>query len=99
MNRFGSSFRALGIASALVFSAACGDDDGILDPGPSAPRGIVVLDGFVQPGLTLLADSGSASSKLVFGPPSEFDAGGFTMLRDTVLAVSSRGAGDLLYIA
>ncbi|HYW33350.1 MAG TPA: hypothetical protein VE869_17740 [Gemmatimonas sp.] len=58
-----------------------------------------MLDGIIQPGLTFLADTGSGSTKLNFGPSTEFDAGGFTLENDTVLAVSSRGAGDLLYIA
>lgn len=82
----------------LVALAACGDD-GVLNSAPQPPKGIVVLDGFIQPGLTLLADTGSASSRITFGPSTEFDAGGFELLNDTALAVSSRGAGDLLYIA
>jgi hypothetical protein len=82
---------------AVATLAACSENS-LIDPQPSPPQGIVVLDGFVQPGLTFLADTGSASSKVTFGPATEFDAGGFTMERDTVLAVSSRGAGDLLYI-
>jgi hypothetical protein len=83
-----------GLLTALV---ACGDD-GINNTTPQPPRGIIVLDGFIQPGLTFLGDTGSASSKLTLGPTTEFDAGGFTLLRDTVLTVSSRGAGDLLYV-
>lgn len=90
--------RTVSLVFALGALAACGED-GIGNPQPSPPQGIVVLDGFVQPGLTLLADTGSASTKVTFGPATEFDAGGFTMERDTVLAVSSRAAGDLLYIA
>ena len=69
------------------------------DPIPRPAQGLVVLDGFIQPGLTLVADSGSSSSRLTFGPSTEFDGGGFTLERDTVLAVSSRAAGDLLYVA
>jgi hypothetical protein len=65
---------------------------------PQPPRGIIVLDGFIQPGLTFLGDTGSTSTKLTLGPSTEFDAGGFSLLRDTVLAVSSRNAGDLLYV-
>ncbi len=79
-------------------AVACGDD-GALNTVPQPPKGIVVLDGFIQPGLTLLPDTGSASSRVIFGAPTEFDAGGFTLERDTVLATSSRAAGDLLYIA
>lgn len=84
------------LASCLL--AACGGD-APTDAEPGPPRGILVLDGFIQPGLTFLGDTGTASTKLAFGPPTEFDAGGFTLERDTVLAVSSRGAGDLLYLA
>jgi len=84
-------------AALLTALGACGDD-GISNSTPQPPRGIIVLDGFIQPGLTFLGDTGSASTKLTLAPPTEFDAGGFTLLRDTVLAVSSRGAGDLLYI-
>lgn len=89
---------ALALGAAAGILSGCTDDDAT-GPVPTPPRGIVVLDGFIQPGLTFLGDTGSASTKLNFGPPSEFDAGGFTLENDTVLAVSSRGAGDLLYIA
>lgn len=84
--------------AALAALTACGADSPTA-PTPTPPRGIVVLDGFIQPGLTLLADSATTGTKLAFASPTEFDAGGFSLLRDTVLAVSSRGAGDLLYIA
>ena len=97
MNRSIRSSSIVASALALSLVSACSENS-IIDPVPSAPRGIVVLDGFVQPGLTFLGDTGTASTKVAFGPSTEFDAGGFTMERDTVLAVSSRGAGDLLYI-
>ncbi|GAB1341512.1 hypothetical protein [Gemmatimonas sp.] len=84
------------VGSALF--AACGSDNPTVST-PQPPRGIVVLDGFIQPGLTFLGDTGTATTKLALAPATEFDAGGFTLERDTVLAVSSRGAGDLLYIA
>lgn len=77
--------------------AACGGD-GPTDTTPRPPRGIIVLDGFIQPGLTVLADTGVSTSRINLGAPSEFDAGGFSLLRDTVLAVSSKAAGDLLYV-
>jgi hypothetical protein len=90
--------RAAAAATLATFAlAACGDDSPVT-PAPTAPRGILVLDGFIQPGMTFLADTGTASTRVAFGPPTEFDAGGFTLERDTALAVSSRGAGDLLYI-
>jgi hypothetical protein len=90
---------ALAASAAVLLAAlaACGDD-GINNSTPQPPRGIIVLDGFIQPGLTFLGDTGTASTKLTLAPTSEFDAGGFTLLRDTVLTVSSRGAGDLLYV-
>ena len=97
--RFFVGRHALAASAAVLLTAlaACGDD-GINNSTPQAPRGIIVLDGFIQPGLTFLGDTGRASTKLTLAPTSEFDAGGFTLLRDTVLTVSSRGAGDLLYV-
>ena len=65
---------------------------------PAVPRGLVVLDGYVQPGYTVLADSGSSAQRIPLGAPNEFDAGAFDLRNDTALAASSRGAGDLLYI-
>jgi hypothetical protein len=91
-------WRAVGSVAAVMVLAACGTDVAV-DPPASPPKGIVVLDGYIQPGLTLLADTGKASSRVALGDPTTFDASGFTMANDTVLAVSSRGAGDLLYIA
>ncbi|MCC6430405.1 MAG: hypothetical protein IT354_05815, partial [Gemmatimonadaceae bacterium] len=88
---------SIAVLSTLLVSA-CGDD-GVVNTPPRPAQGLVVLDGFIQPGLTLVADSGSSSSRLTFGPSTEFDGGGFTLERDTVLAVSSRAAGDLLYLA
>jgi hypothetical protein len=91
---------ALPLLLLATLAVAC--DDGPTAPGPVTPRpprGIVVMDGFVQPGLTLIPDTGTAVSRIPFGPPTEFDAGSFTLDRDTVLATSSRGAGDLLYVA
>lgn len=82
----------------LAAHAACAGDSPTAT-APQPPRGVVVLDGFIQPGLTLLADTGSASTRIPLGPPTEFDAGSFTLERDTVLATSSRGAGNLLYVA
>ena len=89
-SRFTARRRALVASAAVLLTglAACGDD-GINNSTPQPPRGIVVLDGFIQPGYTFLGDTGSASTKLTLAPTSEFDAGGFTLLRDTVLTVSS----------
>jgi hypothetical protein len=92
------SLRSTALAALAVAAlAACGDDS-VVNGTPQPPRGIIVLDGFIQPGLTFLGDTGSASSKLTLAPATEFDAGGFSLLRDTVLTVSSRAAGDLLYV-
>lgn len=81
----------------VVALGACGDDTPLV-VAPQPPRGIIVLDGFIQPGYTFLGDTGTASTRLPLAPATEFDAGGFTLQNDTLLAVSSRGAGDLLYI-
>lgn len=94
MNRF----TKIALCTLSAFAAAACSDDGITNDTPAAPRGVVVLDGFIQPGLTFVGDTGTATSYLALGTSTEFDAGGFTIERDTVLAVSSRGAGDLLYI-
>lgn len=83
---------------ALATLAACGDDS-LLDSSPQSPKGIVVLDGYIQPGLTLVADTGTSTSRIAFASGAEFDGGGFSLTNDTVLSVSSRAAGDLLYIA
>lgn len=84
-------------AASLSLLTACSDEGGT-NPQQLTPRGIVVLDGFIQPGLTLLPDSGSSTQRIALGAPNEFDAGSFSLRNDTVLAASSRGAGDLLYI-
>ncbi|MDQ8171613.1 MAG: hypothetical protein P3B76_02910, partial [Gemmatimonadota bacterium] len=92
------SLRSFALAAVAVAAlAACGDDS-VVNSTPQPPRGIIVLDGYIQPGLTFLGDTGSASTKLPLAPATEFDAGGFSLLRDTVLTVSSRAAGDLLYV-
>jgi hypothetical protein len=83
---------------ALSLLAACGSD-GSTESGPRPSRGVAVLDGFIQPSITLLADSGSASQRVVLGSPTEFDGGSMDVRNDTAVAASSRGAGDLLYIA
>ncbi len=86
------------LAVGVVAISACGTDNPV-DVTPQPPKGIVVLDGFIQPGLTLLSDTGAQSARIIFGATTEFDAGGFSLVRDTVLSVSSRAAGDLLYVA
>jgi hypothetical protein len=97
--RFARAFTSVARACLVTgLLSACGDDS-VLNSAPQPPKGIVVLDGFVQPGLTLLADTGTATSRIPFGPGTEFDGSSISLERDTVLAVSSRGAGDLLYIA
>lgn len=86
------------VSVGTIFLGACGSDLE-LAATPQPPRGIIVLDGFIQPGYTFLGDTGTATTRLPLAPASEFDAGGFTITNDTLLAVSSRGAGDLLYIS
>jgi hypothetical protein len=90
------------IAQAAVLSAMSamtGCSDSVTNTVPRPATGIVVLDGFIQPGLTLVSDTGTATSRIVFGSGAEFDASEFSLERDTVLSASSRAAGDLLYIA
>lgn len=91
-----TSFLVAGAAVSLL--SACGDD-GFADSPSLTPRSSVVLDGFIQPGLTLVPDSGASTQRIVLGAPNEFDAGAFEIRNDTAVAASSRGAGDLLYIA
>jgi hypothetical protein len=83
---------------AVLALTACGDD-GATPPAQLTPRGIAVLDGFIQPGLTLVPDSGTVTQRIIFGTSNDFDAGTFEVRNDTAVAASSRGAGDLLYIA
>lgn len=90
--------RSLPLACSLALLAACGDDGGT-STMPATPRAIAVLDGFIQPGLTLVPDSGTTTQRLPFGAPTEFDGGSVEIRNDTALATSSRGAGDLLYLA
>ena len=47
--------RTLAASAAILLTAlaACGDD-GINNSTPQPPRGIIVLDGYIQPGLTFL---------------------------------------------
>jgi hypothetical protein len=90
--------RSVPSACALALLAACGDDGGT-STVPATPRAIAVLDGFIQPGLTLVPDSGTTTQRLPFGAPTEFDGASVEIRNDTALAASSRGAGDLLYLA
>ncbi len=93
--------RSISLAAVAVLAlgtAACGSDS-IITPIAGPPRGIVVLDGFIQPGLTLLADTGTSTQRIAFAPSTEFDGGAFRLENDTAVAASSRGAGDLLYVA
>lgn len=88
--------RAAFLVGAIAL-AACGSDNPVAST-PQPPRGIIVLDGFIQPGFTFLSDTGTTSTKLPLASSTEFDGGDFTAQNDTLLAVSSRGAGDLLYV-
>ena len=82
----------IGIAATL----GCRHD--ATSPHPAVPpHGIVVLNGYGQPGLTLLADTGAASTYVRFG--SDFDGASLTLQHDSVIATSSKAGGDLLYVA
>ncbi|HKG95111.1 MAG TPA: hypothetical protein VKA84_24550, partial [Gemmatimonadaceae bacterium] len=85
---------AFSLVAAATATAACSDDEGPQSPAP--PRGIVVLNGFGDPGITLLADTGTASTHVSFDP---FDGSTFSLENDTVLATASKSAGNLLYVA
>jgi hypothetical protein len=90
----------LRVATAVGVFLVCGacGDDSILNTTSSDAKGVVVLDGFIQPGYTLVPDTGAATSRIAVATSAEFDAGGFMLERDTALAVSSRAAGDLLFV-
>jgi hypothetical protein len=86
---------AAAAAAAILVLAACGDSP--TGVGAAVPRGVVVLNGFGQQGVTLVADTGTSTARIDFG--ASFDGGGMTLERDTVLSTSSRGGGDQLYVA
>ncbi len=88
----------LAACATVSVLSACGDD-GLSESPALTPRSSVVLDGFIQPGLTLVPDSGGSTQRIALGAPNEFDGGSFEVRNDTAVAASSRGAGDLLYIA
>ena len=92
-----SARRRAAFLVGVIALAACGSDNPVAST-PQPPRGIIVLDGFIQPGFTFLSDTGTTSTKLPLASSNEFDGGDFTAQNDTLLAVSSRGAGDLLYV-
>ena len=89
--------RTITAAVCAAFVTACGEDSATAAT-PKPPAAILVLDGFIQPGLTSVGDTGTATTKIALGATTEFDAGGFSFQSDTALAVSSRAAGDVLYI-
>lgn len=83
-------------AALLAIAAACDSDS--TGPGGDAPAGgIVVLNGFGQPGVTLLADTGTASTRIDFG--DDFDGAVFNVANDTAVATSSSFGGDKLFVA
>ena len=90
-----SRSRLLALSLAFTAAAGCTDDD-IGPRVPAPPRGVVVLNGFGEPGITLLGDTGTASTHVEFEP---FDGASFALDGDTVLATSSKWAGGLLYVA
>ena len=81
------------LAAAALAAGACSDSP--TTPGARVARGVVVLNGFGQQGVTLVPDTGNATGRINFGP--DFDGGSLTVERDTAISTSSRGGGDQLY--
>ena len=84
------------VLAALVAAVAC-NSDSTGPGGAAAAEGIVVLNGYGQPGVTLVPDTGTATSRIDFGV--EFDGARFALRGDTLLSTSSSLGGDKLYVA
>ena len=85
-------------ASLALVSLVVGCSDTSLGTTPFRPtKGTVVLNGFGSQGVTLVPDTGAITSSIAFG--ASFDGGTLRVERDTVLTTSSKGGGDLLYVA
>ena len=80
----------------LLIAAACSDSTG--PSGPRPARGVVVLNSSQSQGLTLLDTAGASPAFVAFDYP-DYDGGGMTLVDDTVLTTSSKGGGDLLFVA
>ncbi|MBI3791884.1 MAG: hypothetical protein HY275_13530, partial [Gemmatimonadetes bacterium] len=82
-------------ALALVLLGACKDPS--LSPLPFTPnKGTVVLNGYGLQGMTLVPDTGTATSFISL--PASFDGAGMRIVRDTALTTSSKAGGDMLYL-
>jgi len=84
------------LLAALVATAAC-DSDSTGPAGPAAAEGVVVLNGYGQPGVTLVPDTGAVTMRIDFGV--DFDGARFALRGDTLLSTSSSLGGDKLYVA
>lgn len=83
-------------AAAALALAACSDSP-TAPTGPTPPRGILVLNGFGQQGLTVVGDTGTTTARVAFD--NTFDGGGMEVARDTVISTSSAFGGNKLYVA
>lgn len=87
--------RLFALLLALGPLTACKDPS--LAALPFTPnKGTVVLNGFGAQGMTLVPDTGTATSFLSL--PATFDGAGLRIARDTALTTSSKGGGDQLYV-
>ena len=83
------------LAATLLAAAACSDSIGPVVR--HAPKGVAVLNGSGQTGITLADSIGAGATFLPF--TGQFDGAAFAIERDTALATSSALAGDLLWVA
>jgi hypothetical protein len=90
------SVRVAVASACVVFSlAACSDPNHPVQPVLRV--GTIVLNGVLEPGVTVVADSDGETLHLSFG--SAFDGDRLTVHGDTMLATSSAFSGDQLYVA
>ena len=83
------------VCSVLILLAAC--KDASLGPLAFTPnKGTVVLNGFGQQGVTLVPDTGAATSFVSL--PVTFDGAALRIQNDTAVTTSSKGGGDLLHL-
>ena len=80
---------------AVLFAASCGDSTSPARQ-PAVGRALV-LNSTGARGVTILADTGSATTRIAFEEP--FDGAAFTVRGDSVLSASSKSGGDLLFVA
>ena len=80
---------------AVLVAVACGDSTSPTRR-PAVGRALV-LNSTGARGVTILADTGSATTRIAFAEP--FDGAAFTVSGDSVLSASSKSGGDLLFVA